>query len=202
MASPWGFLLSIFIYKEFVMKKGLSLCLMAVALVVLGASCGGAPAARQDPNVPEWLNDIPPEDALWGDGAARQSSIQLSRTAAEARGRTSIARQLQTKVDAMFTDYMRDAGTVDNQTALSLQEDISRQVTSMQLNGARPVKQWQAPDGTWWIRVEYKISDARAAIAPMFTSEEARYAEFKAEEALRMLDTQLARQERPLLVSD
>jgi hypothetical protein len=175
---------------------------MAIAVVLLTVSCGGVPAAQQDPNIPEWLNDIPPEDALWGDGAAKQSSIQLSRTTAEARGRTSIARQLQTKVDAMLTDYLRDAGTVGSQTALSLQEDISRQVTSLQLNGARPVKQWQAPDGTWWIRVEYKLSDAKAALAPMFTSEEARYAEFKAEEALRMLDTQLAKQEKPILVNE
>jgi hypothetical protein len=91
---------------------------------------------------------------------------------------------------------------VGSQTALSLQEDVSRQITSMQLNGSRPNQQWQAPDGTWWFRVEYKLSDAKAALAPMFTSEEARYAEFKAEEALRMLDAQLARQEKPFLVSE
>jgi hypothetical protein len=100
----------------------------------------------------------------------------------------------------MFTDYMRDAGTVGSQTALSLQEDVSRQITSMQLNGARPIQRWQAPDSTWWYLVEYKISDARAALAPMFTSEEARYAEFKTEEALRMLDDQLAKKEKPVAV--
>ena len=179
------------------MKKGLSICLMAIAVVLLAAGCGGAPAARQDPNTPPWLNDFPPEDALWGIGSAKQSSAQLSMNAAEARARTSVARQLNTKVDAMFTDYMRDAGTVDSQTALSLQEDVSRQITSMQLNGSRPIQRWQAPDGTWWYLVEYKIADAKAALAPMFTSEAARYAEFKAEEALRMLDDQLAKQEKP-----
>jgi hypothetical protein len=183
------------------MKKGLSMCLMAIALVVLAASCGGAPAAQQqDPNSPPWLNDFPPEDALWGIGSAKQSSAQLAMNTAEARARTSIARQLNTKVDAMFTDYMRDAGTTGSQTALSLQEDVSRQITSMQLNGARPIQRWPAPDGTWWYLVEYKISDAKEALAPMFTSEEARYAEFKAEEALRMLDDQLAKREKPVPV--
>jgi hypothetical protein len=186
--------------KEFVMKRSLSICFMAIAVVLLAASCGGSPDAEQDPNIPVWLNDFPPEDALWGIGSAKQSSGQLSMNTAEARARTSIARQLNVKVDAMFTDYMRDAGTVGSQTALSLQEDVSRQITSMQLNGSRPIKRWQAPDDTWWYLVEYKISDARAALAPMFTSEEARYAEFKAEEALRMLDAQLAKQEKPVPV--
>jgi hypothetical protein len=191
-----------FYYKEFVMKKGLSMCLMMIAIVLLAASCASAPAAQQDPNTPPWLNDFPPEDALWGIGSAKQSSSQLSMNTAEARARTSVARQLNTKVDAMFTDYMRDAGTVGSQTALSLQEDVSRQITSMQLNGARPIQRWQAPDGAWWYLVEYKISDAKAALAPMFTSEEARYAEFKADEALRILDAQLARQEKPTPVYD
>jgi hypothetical protein len=175
---------------------------MLMTVVLLAASCGGAPAAQQDPNTPPWLNDLPPEDALWGIGNAKQSSVQMSMTMAEARARTSIARQLNSKVDDMLTDYMRDAGTVDSQTALSLQENINRQITSMQLNGARPIQRWQAPDGAWWYLVEYKISDARTALAPMFTSEEARYAEFKAEEALRMLDDQLAKQEKPVPVYD
>jgi hypothetical protein len=184
------------------MKKNLSLVLLALVVVLLAISCGGTPAAQQDPNTPPWLNDFPPEDVLWGIGSARQSSAQLSMNTAEARARTSLARQLNIKVEAMFTDYMRDAGTVGSQTALSLQEDVSRQITSMQLNGARPIQRWNAPDGTWWFLVEYKISDAMTALTPMFTSEEARYAEFKADEALRMLDAQLAKQEKPVPVFD
>jgi hypothetical protein len=183
------------------MKKGLSICFMAIAIVLLAASCGGSPEQRiDDPNMPEWLNDFAPEDVIWGIGSAKQSSDQMSMITAEARGRVGVARQLNAKVDAMFTDYNRDAGTVCSQTALALQENISREITSMQLNGARPVKRWKAPDGAWWYLVEYRISDAKAALAPMFTSEEARYAEFKADEALRMLDDQLAKREKAVPV--
>jgi hypothetical protein len=185
------------------MKKGFSICLMAFAVVLLAVSCGGAPAAQQqDPNTPPWLNDSPPEDALWGIGSARMSSDQMTRETAAVRARTSVARQISSKVDAMFTDYMRYAGTVDSQTALSFQEDVSRQITSIELTGARPKQQWKAQDGTWWCLVEYKIDDARTALAPMFTSEESRYAEFKTDEALRMLDDQLAKREKPILVSE
>jgi hypothetical protein len=184
------------------MKKGIPICLMVIAVVLFAVSCGGTPEPQRidDPNMPEWLNDFAPEDVIWGIGSAKQSSDSMSMTTAEARARTGVARQLNAKVDAMFTDYNRDAGTVGSQTALSLQEDVSRQITSMQLNGARPVKRWKAPDSTWWYLVEYRISDAREALAPMFTSEEARYAEFKADEALRMLDDQLSKREKPVQV--
>jgi hypothetical protein len=186
------------------MKKRNCVCFVVIAFVVLMAGCGGSPPPQtiNDPNIPEWLNDFPPEDVLWGIGSAKQSSEQMSMTTAEARARTSLARQLNAKVDAMFTDYMRDAGTVGSQTALSLQEDVSRQVTSMQLNGARPIKRWKAQDGTWWFLVEYKVSDARAAISTVFNSEAAQFAEFKADEALRLMDAQLATSERPIQVSE
>jgi hypothetical protein len=186
------------------MKKRYFVCFAAPILVLLAAGCGSAPAPQpvQDPNVPEWLNDFAPEDVLWGIGSAKQSSDSMSMTTAEARARTGVARQLNAKVEAMFTDYMRDAGTVGSQTALSLQEDVSRQVTSMQLNGARPIKRWKAPDGTWWYLVEYKVADAKAALSAVFDSEAAQFAEFKADEALRMLDTQLAKSEKPTPVSE
>jgi hypothetical protein len=186
------------------MKKRNCVFFAAFVLALLAAGCGSAPSSQEikDPNIPEWINDFAPEDVLWGIGTAKQSSDQMSMTTAEARGRTSIARQLNAKVDAMFTDYMRDAGTAGSQTALSLQEDISRQVTSMQLNGARPIKRWKAPDNTWWYLVEYKVSDARAAVGAMVDSEAARYAEFKADEALRMLDAQLAKSEKVEPVSE
>jgi hypothetical protein len=187
------------------MKKRVSICIsLIVVALLLGCASTPAPAAKaySDPNSPEWLNNFPPEDAIWGIGSAKQSSDQMSMTTAEARARTSIARQLNTKVEAMFTDYMRDAGTTGSQTALSLQEDVSRQVTSLQLNGARPIQRWKSPEGTWWYLVEYKISDAKAALGSVIDSEAARFAEFKADDALRMLDAQLAKNEKPVAVNE
>jgi hypothetical protein len=188
-----------YILQEVCMKK-LFLVPVAALMAAMLLDCGSSPDPA--PTTPEWLNDFAPEDVLWGIGSARQSSDALSMSTAEARARTGLARQLNTRVEAMFTDYMRDAGTVDSQTALSLQEDVSRQITSMQLNGARPIQRWKAPDNTWWYLVEYKISDAKAAMSAVFDSEAARYTEFKAEEALRMLDAQLAKNEKPVPVSE
>jgi hypothetical protein len=189
------------------MKKGLFLCLTALTVAMLAMSCGSAPGAQQpDPNSPPWLNDFPPEDAIWGIGIAKQSSEQMSMTMAETRARAGIARQLNAKIEDMVTDYNRDAGTVGNQTALSLQEVVTRQVTSMQLNGTRPLQRWKAPDGTYWFLLSYSKTDAQKAVTELINntvdSEAARYAEFKKDEALRMLDAQLAKNDKPVVVDN
>jgi len=179
------------------MKKTCSI-LLVLSLVFMAAACGSSPASKPTgpTNTPEWLNDFPPEDVIWGIGTAKQSSPSMSMTTAEARARTAIARQLSTKVQAMFTDYNLDAGNVNAQANASLQEDVSRQITNMDVSGARPIKRWEAPDGTWWYLVEFKKSDAKNAAASILRNQEAAFAQFKAQQALDMLDYQLEKSER------
>jgi hypothetical protein len=182
-------------------KLFLVFSLMAVVLMVM-ACPSNSKAAKGPDNTPEWLNDFPPEDVIWGIGTAKQSSESMSMTTAEARARVAIARQLNTKVQAMFTDYNLDAGNVRNQANTSLQEDVSRQITNMDVSGARPIKKWKASDGTWWYLVELKKSDAKAKIASILGNEEAQYAQFKAKQALEYMDKQLAKQEKAIQVDN
>jgi hypothetical protein len=169
----------------------------------MAAACGSSPAKPTGPtNTPEWLNDFPPEDVLWGIGTAKQSSPTMSMDTAEARARVSIARQLNTKVQNMFTDYNLDAGNVNAQANASLQENVSRLVTNMDVSGARPIKKWEAPDGTWWYLVEYKKSDAKNTVASILRNQEAAFAEFKAQQALDMLDYELQKQEKGYYYDD
>jgi hypothetical protein len=124
-------------------------------------------------------------------------------TMAEARARQSIAQQLSTRARGMITDYARDAGTTNNQTSLQLAETVSRQLTSAQLSGATPIKRWKAPDGTWWYLVQYGKSDAARTVADVIDNEAARYAEFKALDALKMMDAELAKSnEKPAPVTE
>ena len=181
-------------------------CLFACSLLlaVMIGGCKSAPAsAGSGPTVtPDWINELPPDDALWGIGTARQSSPSMTMTTAEARARMSIARQLQTKAQGMFTDYNLDAGNAGSQANASLQENVSRQLTNVDLSGARPIKKWQAKDGAWWYLVEMKKSDAKAAVAGILGNEEAAFAQFKAQQALQMMDAQLAKNEKPLVVGE
>jgi hypothetical protein len=189
--------------RSFEMKK-VTLLFAVIMIATLVIACGStAPATADKPiNSPEWLNDFPPEDVLWGIGIAKQSSPSMSMTTAEARARVSIARQLNTKVQAMFTDYNLDAGNVRNQANASLQEDVSRQVTNMDVSGARPIKRWQSSDGTWWYLVEMRKADAKNQMTSILGNEQASFAQFKTQQALQMLDAQLAKNEKPLQVSE
>jgi hypothetical protein len=183
------------------MKKA-CLILLSLSLILGMAACGTSKGATGPTTTPEWLNDCPPEDVIWGIGVAKQSSTSMSMTTAESRGRVAVARQLSTKVQAMFTDYNLDAGNVNSQANASLQEDVSRQITNMDVSGARPIKRWEAPDGTWWFLVEMKKSDARNTVASILGNQEAAFAQFKAQQALQMLDAQLAKDEKPFQISE
>jgi hypothetical protein len=122
---------------------------------------------------------------------------------AEARARQNVANQLSVEVQGMITDYARDAGTINNQTSLALAETVGRQVTQATLTGVTPITRWKSPDGAWWFRVQLKKADAAQAAADIIDSEAARYAEFKAMDALRLMDAQLAEKNgRPTPVTD
>jgi hypothetical protein len=188
----------------FKMKKTCSI-LLIFTMIFMAVACASKPATSTTTGpttTPEWLNDFPPEDAIWGIGLAKQSSASMSMTTAEARARVAIARQLSTKVQSMFTDYNLDAGNVGSQASTSLQEDVSRQITNIDVTGARPIKRWQAPDGTWWFLVEMKKADARSQVASILRNEEAAFAQFKAQQALQLMDAQLAKNEKPVQVDN
>ena len=182
--------------------------LALLGLVVVGCgsspqtSGGSAPATAQDPTMPPWIDDLPPEDVLWGIGAAKQSSISMARTTARSRAVVDIARQIDSRVKAMFTDYNRDAGTSGSQANLSLQEDVNRTLTDVDLSGTETNANWTAPDGTYWIRVSYPKANLLKTAEQIFVSEAARYAEFKADQALAIMENELSRSERPQGVRD
>jgi hypothetical protein len=191
-----------FCLKEKPMKK-FSVVLICI-LAALAMGCGGAPDTRvNDPNVPEWLNDFPPEDVLWGIGSAKQSTDNMSMTMAEARARQNIANQLSVEVQGMITDYARDAGTINNQTSLALAESVSRQVTDATLTGVTPIKRWKAPNDTWWYLLQLSKTDAARTASDIIDSEAARYSEFKSMEALKLMDVQLAKKnDKPVPVTE
>jgi len=126
----------------------------------------------------------------------------MSMTTAENRARVDIARQLKQKVQNMFIDYNQDAGNTGRQANVSLQEDVSRLLTNADLSGARRNQMWVSPDGTYWIRVEYKISDAKRTVASALRNEEAQYAQFKADQAIQKMDFQFAKSEKPGVVGE
>lgn len=171
---------------------------LAIVLAVFAVSCGSDPAtaAVSDPSVPPWINEQPPEDLIWGIGVAESSTLNMRMTMSESRARQDIARQLQTLAQGMITDYTREAGGVNNTAVVQFQESVSRQLTQATLQGATRDLTWTSPDSkTLWTRLKMNKADAAKSVADStqkaIDSEAARYAEFKAMDALKMMDMQL-----------
>ena len=169
------------------MKKfSVSFLLALAAALVVG--CASAPPS----NTPDFVLNPPiRDDAIIGIGRAGNQNEQLSLQMADSRARQDIAFQLSAQVQAMITDYAREAGTIAEATALQLSETVGRQLTNTTLNGARPEKREKTPDGTWWVMVTYPKAEAAKIAAGLIDSEAARYAEFKAMEAAKLMDAQL-----------
>ena len=178
-----------------VMKKGEPLFL-GLTFAALMTSCASFPQAASvpDPNVPDFvLNPPVQEDAIFGIGSARLSSINQALIIAEERARQSLAFQLQANVQAMLIDYTRAAKMERTPTSLEFAETIGRQVSTITLSGALPVRRQRTPDGTFWVLVSYRKADAAKILAGIIEQEASRYAEFKALDAHKMMDQQLMR---------
>ena len=176
--------------------------LAALFALVLGA-CKSAPtsgtASREtvpagitDPSMPPWINDTPPEGELWGIGYADNALMNMRMTVADSRARQDLARQISTLAQGMVVDHARQSGGIADTTVLQFQEEVSRQLTDAKLTGAVPNHRWDTPDHkSLWVRVKLSKEEAAGNIQKAVDSEAARYAEFKAMEALKMLDQQL-----------
>ncbi|MDR2634115.1 MAG: LPP20 family lipoprotein [Treponema sp.] len=171
----------------------LFLVLALTALTVAGCA-SSPPQGRAQADLPDFVMNPPvQEDAIFGIGSAKLSTVNQSITMAESRARQSLAFQLNANVQAMITDYARSAGTENSQASLEFSEIVGRQLTQTTLSGAIPVKREQAKDGTFWVLISYSKADAARAAANIIENEASKYAEFKAMEALKLMDQQLER---------
>ena len=178
------------------MKKSFILILVLVmAFFAFGCKSAG-PAQVSDPTMPPWVNEQPPEGMLWGIGVSSNAQQQMRMTMADSGARADIARQLQVLAQGMVTDYSREAGGINNTAAMQFQESVSRQIAQATLSGAVREVMWTTPDGkTLWVRLKMSKADAAKSAAEQaqkaIESESARYAEFKAMDALKMMEQQL-----------
>jgi hypothetical protein len=175
------------------MKKVTGIMLMA-ALVFMG--CASKPATVSDPDMPPWINEQPPEGILWGIGVSSNTQQNMRLTMADSAARQDLARQLQVLAQGMVTDYAREAGGIDNTAAMQFQESVSRQIAQANLQGAVRDLVWTTSDKkTLWMRLKLSKEDAARTAAEQtqkaIESEAARYAEFKAMDALKMMDQQI-----------
>ena len=172
------------------MRK-LSLVVLTVLVGILLYSCAGSSVDTSD--LPDfYLNPPLAEDAIYGVGDAKMSSLSLSRTTAVSRARNDIAFQVETLVKAAITDYAQEAGSADDKQTIEFVETISKQIANITLAGAKTKEFYVGKDGTVFALVEYATNSLLTAAKEEFQrNEAAAFAEFKADQALAKLEHEL-----------
>ena len=175
--------------------------LLVVALV--GCASSASPQAAPASTAPDWIAELPPEDAFWGIGMAKLQNESLAMETATTRAQRDVARQISASVQALLTDYANESGLQGNSRSVQSIENIGRNLVNMNLSGATPNQRTRMPDGTWYVRVSVKKADAQKTVNSIVNHEMADFAEFKADQALRMLDSELSKtQSRPQVRSE
>ena len=165
-----------------------------VLALMLVSSCASKSELERDPNIPDFAANPPNSDEyIFGIGSARfPNNTSQSMQAADARARADLATKINTEVQSMIIDYSRIAGIEGSQnSALTFYENVSRQISNATLRGVEVVKRERARDGTYWTLVQISKRNAAQDTAQIIESEASRYAEFKAMEALKMMEQQL-----------
>jgi hypothetical protein len=150
------------------MKKFLGLLLAAglvLSVIGCGSSGGGSSPVAGINGVPQFVNDAyinASEDVLIGIGTYKMgndmSKMSSAMTFAQTRARADIARQLDSIVKNMVTDYTAQS-ELDPSAALSFQESITTALAKAELRGAKVV-QSQTDNGLLWVVMEYSKSAA------------------------------------------
>ncbi|WP_319561556.1 LPP20 family lipoprotein [Marispirochaeta sp.] len=172
--------------------------LLVVSLILIGlvVSCSSSPEPVSEPSskLPDWVLAPPvADDAYYGVGSYKSANLSTARSAATANARAEIAAQVEVQVDSAVKQYAQEAGVDGNRQVIEFLETVTKQVASATLNGSKVVETFRDDDGTVYVMVMYEKSALREAAAKELfeRNEDAAFAEFKADEAMRWLDAEL-----------
>lgn len=167
------------------MKK-VSILLVVVSIIIAMSSC----LSTVPKDIPDWyLNPPITTDGFYGVGSAKLSKIDASRRQAIARAREDISFQLKTKVQSTLKDYFQESGVDDESQVITFVEQVSKQVANNTLEMSKPEKIAVGKDGTVYALISMTKSEfLNAAEKEFVRNESAAFGEFKATEALKMLE--------------
>ncbi|MDR2702509.1 MAG: hypothetical protein LBB72_08770 [Spirochaetaceae bacterium] len=186
--------------------------LLAVFFVVLSAiGCKStkevAPTYADDPRSkvvgaegilrPEWMNGTKKSEDLYyvvGDGRMGMSKSAQQGTA-RTDGLAKVAQWKSSVVADTMKNYMEEGGTIGNTQVLMRFEQATITRSNTNLSGFDLVEYWIDADNVYHGLFSYPKSDLRkdfqTTVSEFQRNEAAAFAEFKAQEAFRQLESQL-----------
>lgn len=184
------------------MKKVIVSGLCVLALVALLAGCVSQKEATssiigaEGVPQPDWVITPPKAEAMhFETGYAHLSNKANSIKRASAEAKEKISQWINTTVESVVVNHTSDMGSGDDRQALEAFESISRQTSVTSLMGVSQESMWVDPDGGVWVLLSMpKENIAKAfevATQEFERNDAARYAEYKMNEALDMLERTL-----------
>ena len=147
---------------------------------------------------PEWVNMVPKvADVHYETGYARLSNKANSMKRANADAKEKISQWINTTVQSVVVNYTSDFGSGDERQALEAYESISRQVSETSLMGVTQESVWVDQEGGVWVLLsmpkENTLKAFEVASKSFEQNDAAAYAQFKMNEALKMLESTLSK---------
>lgn len=193
------------------MKKFVAISVIVTLTMLLILGCASQPVqpkaekpapimgAEGQPQ-PDWVNQTPKlADYHFETGYAKLSNKANSIKRANADAKEKISQWVNTKVQSVVVNYTSDYGSGDeNRQAVEAFESISRQISNTSLSGVSQEGMWVDADGGVWVLLSMPIENTlkafEAAAQDFEENEAAAFAEFKKNEALKMLEETLAQE--------
>jgi hypothetical protein len=195
-----------FMKKSYVVTVGLILLTL-----VFAAGCASSPAsgsstgggrpiigANGDPQ-PEWDRHLPKEaDVHYFKGIGRTAETETAkRGSATADALAQLSRWKEAKIGSALKDYVQEAGTVGNTQAL---QDFEQTVVAKAVantSGFKEEGSWVDQNGIYHVLYAYPnadvINDFKSTANTFVRNQPAAFAEFKAEEAFRIHEAEMAK---------
>lgn len=128
------------------MKKLLHLITCAAILFIVNG-CAGSSGSADKNKTPEWISKAGLYDnVIIGVGIGEGLNEQKAKAQADVNGRKRIAETIQTQIKSLTTNFMEEAGTIDekSKTAAAQEyfQEITQSITNVLVEGATVEEYW------------------------------------------------------------
>ena len=179
------------------MKRSHFAVLMLLVLL-MGAGCAGTKSGGSGP-CPEWFTMLP-EDPNYLFAAATATSLRLQMAVERAKlaARNDLSSQIEVRIQGLRKAFDEEVGLGEDAELLSSYTQVTKEVISQTLNGARAREQDTMKEGTVWracVLMELPIGAANAALVDKIKANKAMYTRFRASQAFDDLEKEVEKYE-------
>ncbi|MFQ6043077.1 MAG: hypothetical protein ACE5PV_19660 [Candidatus Poribacteria bacterium] len=164
-------------------------------MILMFTGCG---AKSYWPKVFDNLPDDP--NHIYARAMSESKNQQHALNTAREEGRVEIARQLESKIMAMFKRFIEETGGAADSELLQMTSDVSKSVVATTIYGCKPIKEEvkEEKGGVYraYVLMKMPIGEANAALMAKIKEYERMYTRFRASKAFNELSEEVGKYEQ------